>query len=168
MCLFELPSQLRYKLQQKIGKALQWCSDAIWNAFTQYNTQASLLGHPTLSWKDIAEYSLLGEFNLIHYSCADIRDCDWAKPENHEATEIRITVVIQELSQRNPPIGIELQQQWRSYAAINVLHIHQLDQITSLRGFSGDTRVGVCSQTCDEHMHLEDEQLNNQSIQRGM
>ncbi|KIK77055.1 hypothetical protein PAXRUDRAFT_167988, partial [Paxillus rubicundulus Ve08.2h10] len=69
-----------------IGKALWWFCDTIWNTLTWYNTQASLLGHLTLSWKDITEYSFLGEFDLLHYSHADIRDCDWAKLSNCEAT----------------------------------------------------------------------------------
>ncbi|KAG2752758.1 hypothetical protein P692DRAFT_20723416, partial [Suillus brevipes Sb2] len=50
-----------------ISKALQRCSDAIQNAIICYNTQAALLvpPRPKLTWKDIVEYSFLGEFDLL-------------------------------------------------------------------------------------------------------
>ncbi|KAG1781180.1 hypothetical protein EV702DRAFT_963120, partial [Suillus placidus] len=84
MRLFEL-SKLslsgtgRYKLRQQIGKALQHRSEAIHNAINRYNTQAAALNppRPKLSWKDIAEYSFLGEFDLLRHSCTDIRKLDW-------------------------------------------------------------------------------------------
>ncbi|KAH7918191.1 hypothetical protein BV22DRAFT_1108425 [Leucogyrophana mollusca] len=56
-----------YKLRQQIGKALQRCSQAIRNAITQYNTKAVALNPPhlTISWKEIADYTFLGEFDLL-------------------------------------------------------------------------------------------------------
>ncbi|KAG2112649.1 uncharacterized protein F5147DRAFT_572290 [Suillus discolor] len=63
-----------YKLRQQIGKALQHCPDAIHNAINRYNTQAVALKppQPKISWKDIADYGFLGEFDLLRYSCNDI------------------------------------------------------------------------------------------------
>ncbi|KAG1793275.1 uncharacterized protein HD556DRAFT_1443706 [Suillus plorans] len=71
MHLFELSklslSGTGYKLRQQIGKALQRRSDAIRNAINKYNLQAAALDPtwPQLSWKDIADYSFLGEFDLL-------------------------------------------------------------------------------------------------------
>ncbi|KAI6018747.1 hypothetical protein PISMIDRAFT_113556, partial [Pisolithus microcarpus 441] len=71
-----------YKLHQQISKALQRHSEAIHNAISHYNMQAAALNppHPLISWKDIAEYSFLGEFDLLCHCCADVRDNNWAKP----------------------------------------------------------------------------------------
>ncbi|KAG1719980.1 hypothetical protein EDB19DRAFT_1647521, partial [Suillus lakei] len=76
MRLFELSklslSGTGYKLRQQIGKALQCRSDAIRNALNQYNVQAAALNppRPQLSWKNITEYSFLGEFDLLCHSWA--------------------------------------------------------------------------------------------------
>lgn len=76
-----------YKLCQQIGKALQRHLEAIHNAINQYNTQAVALNppRPRLSWKDIAEYSFLGEFDLLRHSHTDVREQDWTKPAHHKA-----------------------------------------------------------------------------------
>lgn len=42
--------------------------------------------HLKLSWKDIVDYSFLGEFGLLRYSRTDIREADWTKPAYCEAT----------------------------------------------------------------------------------
>ncbi|KAG2063120.1 hypothetical protein BDR04DRAFT_1039118, partial [Suillus decipiens] len=72
---------LWYKLQQQIGKALQRHSNAIWNIINKYNVQATALNppQPLLSWRDIAEYSFIGEFNILQYSCTDTCELDWTK-----------------------------------------------------------------------------------------
>ncbi|KAG2055886.1 hypothetical protein BDR06DRAFT_981630 [Suillus hirtellus] len=92
MRLFELSKLLLsgtgYKLRQQISKALQRRSDAIRNAINRYNIQAASLIPPrqTIAWKDIAEYSFLGEFDLLRDSCTDIQDKDWARPAHREVT----------------------------------------------------------------------------------
>ncbi|KAG1848568.1 hypothetical protein F4604DRAFT_1547399, partial [Suillus subluteus] len=92
MHLFELSKLLLsgtgYKLRQQISTALQWHSEAIRNAINQYNMQAVALTplHLKILWKDIADYSFLGEFDLLRHSHADIRSNDWAKPTHQEAT----------------------------------------------------------------------------------
>ncbi|KAG1771089.1 hypothetical protein EV702DRAFT_1181517 [Suillus placidus] len=92
MRLFELSklslSGTGYKLRQQIGKALQRRSDAIRNAINKYNLQAAALDPPwpRLLWKDIADYSFLGEFDLLRYSRTDIREVDWSKPAYREAS----------------------------------------------------------------------------------
>ncbi|KAJ8580560.1 hypothetical protein M405DRAFT_708220, partial [Rhizopogon salebrosus TDB-379] len=81
MRLFEL-SKLSLSGTGQIGKALQRRSDAIRNALNRYNVQAAKLNppRPQLSWKDITEYSFLGEFDLLRQSRSDIRELNWTKP----------------------------------------------------------------------------------------
>ncbi|KAG1758477.1 hypothetical protein EDD22DRAFT_783884, partial [Suillus occidentalis] len=92
VCLFELSklslSGTGYKLHQQIGKALQQRSEAMRNALNQYNTQAAALipPRPQLTWKDIVEYSFLGEFDLLRQSRSDVCTLDWTKPTHREAT----------------------------------------------------------------------------------
>src|SRR5258708_5794985 len=106
--------------------------------------QAAALNPPRLklSWKDIAEYTFLGEFDLLRYSHTDIREADWTKPAYHEATtkhfkllrareevsclnleicrpcipihdkETDTLKVIEDLQSSNPLLASELWQQW--------------------------------------------------------
>lgn len=41
---------------------------------------------PKISWKDITDYSFLGEFDLLRYSREDVWSNDWTKPAYREAT----------------------------------------------------------------------------------
>jgi hypothetical protein len=61
---------------------LQQRSEAIQNAINHYNIQAVALNplQEKISWKDVADYSFLGEFDLLHHSRTDIRESDWATP----------------------------------------------------------------------------------------
>lgn len=166
-----------YKLRQQIGKALQRRSEAIRNAINRYNTQAAALNppRPKLSWKDIAEYSFLGEFDLLRHSRTDIRELDWTKPAHREATtkyfkllrareevsrlnvevrrlrtfvhdeEMETNKVITDLQLSYPLLASELQRQWRSRLATNMFHIFRLNQIENLPSYSGMRGIGVHS-----------------------
>ena len=35
---------------------------------------------PKLSWNNVVDYAFLAEFNLLHDSCWDVRDCPWTRP----------------------------------------------------------------------------------------
>ncbi|KAG1734231.1 uncharacterized protein EDB91DRAFT_1238444 [Suillus paluster] len=165
MRLFELSklslSGTGYKLRQQIGKALQRHSEAIRNALSHYNVQAAALAppRPSLSWKDITEYTFLGKFDLLCQSRADICELDWAKPAHREATvkyfklrraheeierlnvevrhlrtsihdeEAKTTAIINELFVSNPLPSLELQRQWKSQIGVNAIHAFRLDQI---------------------------------------
>ncbi|KAI6011388.1 hypothetical protein PISMIDRAFT_55938, partial [Pisolithus microcarpus 441] len=177
MRLFELSKiamSAGYKLRQQIGKALQRRSETIRNAIIRYNTQAAALNppRPPISWKDIAEYSFLGEFDLLRHSRADVRDNDWAKPAFRQATvkffklqrareelkrvsvevrrlqtsihdeEAHIAKITDELLVSNHPLASELKRQHRSRHAINELHLHRLDQITRHPQYVGSRGVG--------------------------
>ena len=162
-------------MRQQISKALQRRSEAIRNAISHYNTQATALNppRPPISWKDIAEYSFLSEFDLLRHSRADVRDNDWAKPAFRQATvkffklqraheelirvsvevrrlwtsiheeEAHIAKVIDELLISDHLLASELRNQHRSWHAINQLHLHSLDQIVHHPQYVGRRGVGV-------------------------
>lgn len=164
-----------YKLRQHINKALQRRSEAVRKAIARYNTQAAALNppRPKISWKEVVEYSFLGEFDLLRLSCTDIRSDDWAKPAYREATVkffklcrareelIRIEVevrrlrtaihdeerevrdVVNQLADTDPNLGTELQRQHRHRAGVNAIHIHRLDKIEASAGYTGMTGIGV-------------------------
>ncbi|KAG2154140.1 uncharacterized protein EDB93DRAFT_1239530 [Suillus bovinus] len=191
MRLFEL-SKLSllgtgYKLRQQLGKALQRRSDAIRNAINHYNTQAAALNPPRskISWKDIADYGFVAEFDLLRYSRNDIQSSTWSKPGHQEATtkffklcrareeitrlnvEVRrlctaihdeerhMLTVIQKLQVSDPHLGCELQRQHHSHVAINAMHCYCLNRIESLTGFSGVRGVGVCADRTADHGMFE-------------
>jgi hypothetical protein len=77
-----------YKLRKQIGRALQHRSEAIKNALNRYNTQAAKLNPPcpALTWKEIVDYSFIGEFDALQHARADIWDQPWTHTARHEAT----------------------------------------------------------------------------------
>ncbi|KAG1871415.1 hypothetical protein F4604DRAFT_1496292, partial [Suillus subluteus] len=121
------------------------------NALNWYNTQATALVplRPQLTWKDIVEYSFLGEFDLLCQSRSDIHTSDWTKPAHCEAMvkyfkiqcaheeiqrlnieihwlhtaihdeELKVNATIDALLISNRPVGLELQRQWQKCAAVN-------------------------------------------------
>ncbi|KAH7904870.1 hypothetical protein BJ138DRAFT_985057, partial [Hygrophoropsis aurantiaca] len=144
-------------------------------AINRYNTQALALDppRPTITWKQIADYTFLGEFDLLRQSRSDVRVEDWTKPAYREATvkffklqrareeivrlnvevrrlrtaihdeEITVTRVIADLLSTNRALGLELQRHWQIRAAVNIVHIYKLDQIECLPRFSGTRGIGV-------------------------
>ncbi|KAG6875863.1 hypothetical protein C0992_001989, partial [Termitomyces sp. T32_za158] len=179
MRLFELTkmssSGTGYKLRRHIGKALQRHSEAIRNALNWYNTQAANLNppRPALSWKEIVDYSFLGEFDLLRHSRSDIRDEPWAQPARREATlkyfklqrareeivrlnmEIRrlrtwirdetnlMEKTISRLEHEDPLLCAVLKHQWALRNTVNLGHLQRLDAISKQAYFSGDRSVGA-------------------------
>ncbi|KAG1724776.1 hypothetical protein EDB19DRAFT_1897859 [Suillus lakei] len=139
-----------YKLCQQISKALQRRSEAICNAINWYNTQATSLipPRPKIMWKDIADYTFLGKFDLLPAHCEattkyfklcrareeiiqlniEIRQLQTAI--HNEAFEM--SAIINDLVNADPLLASKLKHQWHSQAAINAVHIYQLDQIETV------------------------------------
>ena len=164
-----------YKLRRQISKALQRRSEAIKKALKRYNTQAALLNppRPPLSWKEIVDYSFIGEFDLLRHSREDIRLKAWAQPSVREATvkffklcrakeelarlnvEMRrlrtwihdehqqMTAAITDLSKSDPSLSHELQHRWALRSAVNDIHLRRLDVIENLSGFTGIRGIGL-------------------------
>jgi hypothetical protein len=80
--------QIGYRLHRQIGKALQRHSEVIKNAISHYNMQATKLDppHPPLTWKEIVDYSFIGEFDTLRHSHSDVCSQPWAQTMRHEAT----------------------------------------------------------------------------------
>ncbi|KAI5999191.1 hypothetical protein EDD15DRAFT_2386482 [Pisolithus albus] len=181
MRLFELAklgmSGTGYKLRQQIARGLQHRSEAIRNAINRYNKEAQALNppRPQITWKEIVDYSILGEFDLLRQSRNDIRQENWAKPAHREAmikyfrlcraheevTRVEVEVcrlrtaihneeqevreTIHRLMQTNPALGLELERRHRYHRNINVLLISRLNQIETSVGYSG--RKGIARES---------------------
>jgi hypothetical protein len=128
---------------------------------------------PKISWKDITDYSFLREFDLLQYSREDVRLNDWTKPAYCEATtkifklqrareeilrlnvEIRqlytaihdegiaVSTAIQNLTDSDPHMALEMRRWWQERSAVNAVHLHRLAQIQGLPDFSGMLELGV-------------------------
>jgi hypothetical protein len=132
------------------------------------------------------EYSFLGKFDLLHQSRSDIHTLDWTKPAHREAMvkyfkiqraheeierlnveicwlhttihdeELMVNATIDVLLTLNQPVGLELQRQWQTRAAINTVYLFRLDQIASQPNFSGTRGIGVqlnSIPTCESTSH---------------
>jgi hypothetical protein len=108
---------------------------------------------PKLTWKDIVEYSFLGEFDLLHYSRTDIREHNWTVPAHCEATmkyfklqcaheeiqclnvevcclctsihdeEVKTKATIHWLLKTDHTLAVELTYHYQAHAAVNAVHL---------------------------------------------
>jgi hypothetical protein len=149
-----------YKLRQQISKGLQRRSEAIRSAIEQYNTEAKKLSPPAteLSWKQIASYSFLVEFDILRLR-SHVQHEAWAKPAHHEAMVkyfktchaheelIRLHVEVQRLRvsiqnettqmqetldnllTTNPSLCAEIHRRWKLHSSVNDLHLERLVEI---------------------------------------
>ncbi|EPQ50029.1 hypothetical protein GLOTRDRAFT_21641, partial [Gloeophyllum trabeum ATCC 11539] len=149
--------------------ALQRRSDTIKRALQHYNMQAAQLNppRPTLTWKQIVDYTFIAEFDLLHLSREDIRDYRWAQPAVREATvkylelqraqeeiarlnvEIRrlrtaihdeqshVAETLGRLTRDDLPLATELMKRWHLRLAVNKIHSQRLDRVEAWSGFSG-------------------------------
>jgi hypothetical protein len=164
-----------YKLCRQIGKALQRRSETIRKAITRYNEQAAKLNppRPPLSWKEIVEYSFLGEFDLLRHARADVRQEPWAQPARRAATanyfnlcraEEEITCLnteiqrlctsihdetlhvertIARLSTTDHRLCSEMRRWWALRSSVNQVHRHCLDALKKSPDYSGNKGIGT-------------------------
>ncbi len=170
------------KLRVHLGKALKRRSETLRNALNRYNAQAKKLDRPELSWNQLTEYTLLGEFDLLRLARQDIRDKLWSKPAYRDAcvkyfrlcrareeiTRLNVEVrrlevsiqretahvekVLHELSQTNKLLANEISHRWRLRSSVNMIHLERFDRLKSLAFFTADFP------TSDEH----DDELENE------
>ncbi|KAF8515032.1 hypothetical protein BU17DRAFT_93915 [Hysterangium stoloniferum] len=98
--LFELTkanvSETGYKMRVQIAKAIKTRSKAIQRALITYNDLAVKMipPHPKLTWAEIVEYSTIAEFELLRIGAwEDIRNLEWAKAYNCEATRCHLKIL---------------------------------------------------------------------------
>ena len=164
-----------YKLHRQISKGLQRRSEAIRKAITRYNIQAAALNppRPLISWKDITQYTFLGEFDLLRHTRDDVREHIWARPAVRDATakffklsrakeeitrlnvEIRclqtaihsdegeVSQTIADLRDSAPMLAGELERLYRSRAAVNAIHLHRLHHIEKQYGLAKQRGIGI-------------------------
>lgn len=134
---------------------------------------------PTISWKDITKYTILGEFDLLRQARDDVRMQEWARPAVREATakffkrcrakeevvrlnvevrrlrtaildeEKQISAVIEELVETDEFLAIELRRRHRSRSAVNRLHLDRLDRIQRKYGDVGRALISRLAETSD-------------------
>ena len=78
-----------YKLQQHIAKALTQRLNVVKKAINQYNEQVKCLDPPgpSITWEQIAEYTFIGEFDLLCIAQSDIQTEKWAQKSYREAAQ---------------------------------------------------------------------------------
>jgi hypothetical protein len=163
-----------YKLRQHIAKALNRRSDAVKKAIKRYNEQASLLDPPGLliTWEQIAEYTFIGEFDLLRIARSDIRTEKWAQKTYREAAvkyfklcrareelqrlnvevcrlqtfikeeATHVECTIKHLSANRSPLADELRRRWVLRSAINTLHRQRLKQLEQKSYYTGSREIG--------------------------
>lgn len=180
----ELGYKLRQQISKALQCRSEVICNALSRYNTQAG--ALIPPRPQLTWKDIVEYSFLAEFDLLHQSRSDIRTLDWTQPAHRKATvkyfkiqhareeieqlnveicqlrtaihdeELMVNATIDVLLALNQPVGLALQCQWQTHAAINTVHIFRLDQIALQPNFSGTRGIGVrlnSIPTCESTSH---------------
>ncbi|KAI0043338.1 hypothetical protein FA95DRAFT_1584139 [Auriscalpium vulgare] len=169
-----------YKLRTHIATALKRRSAAIRSALDKYNTQARRLvpPRPILSWKEVVDYSFLGEFDLLREARTDIRREKWADPAHRDLllqhlellrareellrcdneirrlrTHIRDEAedyqrAIADTSLSDPALAAEIGRRWDLRRAINMIHERRLAAILKSPGYSGRHDLGFEFNLC--------------------
>ncbi|KAI6011450.1 hypothetical protein BKA83DRAFT_4467030 [Pisolithus microcarpus] len=162
-----------YKLHKHIGKALQTRSAAIRATLTQYNTTAKALGHWTLEFDEVIEYAFLSDFDLLRDMRQDMLTWPWALPavrlaiNTHfklcraEEEVIRLNVEIRRVitylvdedqylracealyQDANPTLAYQISRYRTIRSRFTPLHLHSLEKISRLSGFSGTLAPGI-------------------------
>lgn len=126
-----------------------------------------------IKWKEITDYTILGEFDLLCHSRSDIRQERWSQPAYHEATvkyfklccareevarlniEIRrlctaihdeskhVEQVIAEYLAKDDPLSLELRRLYRMRAAVNAVHLSRLSELEKLPDYMGSLEIGT-------------------------
>ena len=162
-----------YKLRQHIAKALSRRSETVRKAIKHYNDQAALLDPPTppVTWEEIAEYTFVGEFDLLRITRSDIRKEKWTQQTYRAAAvtyfktcraweelqrlniEVRrlhafireeaahMDTVIKRLSVDDPSLADELCYRWTLRSSINSLHLQRLRQLECQPYYTGSREL---------------------------
>ncbi|KIK26911.1 hypothetical protein PISMIDRAFT_8684 [Pisolithus microcarpus 441] len=142
-----------YKLRKHIGKALQTRSAAIRAALTQYNTAAKALGRRTLEFDEVIEYAFLSDFDLLRDTRQDISTRPWASPAARLAinTYFKLCRAEEEYlracealyQDTNPTLAYQISRYHTICSRFTPLHLHSLEKISHLSGFSGTLAPGI-------------------------
>jgi len=149
-------------------------SDTVKKAVNHYNEQALLLDPPapTISWREIAEYTFIGEFDILRIARSDIRKERWTQKANRDAAtkyfklcrareeiqRLNFEVcrllafireetehterVIEQLSIDDPPLANELHKRWTLRSSVNAVHLQRLKILQCKAYYTGRRDYG--------------------------
>lgn len=153
--------------------------------------QALVPPRPPLSWDDVVEYAFLADFDLLSDTRSDVRLKVWAKPASRilmdqhfklkRAREeiLRLNVEIPRLmtyirdeeafllqqedllSETDPPLSCQLRLRRLKLIRSNDLHIHRLNRLASMPGFSGSINPGTSINAAALHLTDNDTRDRN-------
>jgi len=122
---------------------------------------------PIVSWREIAEYTFIGEFDILRIARSDIRKERWTLKANRDAAvkyfklcraqeeiqrlnievcrllafireETRHTKhVIEQLSINDPHLADELRRRWTLRSSVNAVHLQRLQILQSKAYYTG-------------------------------
>ncbi|KIK81078.1 hypothetical protein PAXRUDRAFT_35990 [Paxillus rubicundulus Ve08.2h10] len=147
--------------------------------------------HASVSWKEITNYTFLGEFYLLCHSCTHIQDCQWSEPAICEATAkyFKVCHAQEEITQLN----VEIHHLWTTihdeeketsraittyleselllgqgiqHKVVNAVHLHHLDQIETLTYYTGHRGIGVHLE-CGPAAEPSSKNLSNGDLAEG-
>jgi hypothetical protein len=70
----------------------------------------------------------------------NVEGCRLYTAIHDEANEV--TIAIAQTDQTDPALAAELKRQWSKHSAVNAVHVHRLQRVAQLPGFSGVLSVG--------------------------
>jgi len=162
-----------YKLHKHIGKALKTCSAAIQTALTQYNVAAKALSRCTLEFDEVIKYVFLADFDLLRDTRQDISTRPLASPIARlaintyfklcqaEEEVVRLNVEIRRIvtylvdeehylqacealyQDTYPALAHQISRCCAICSQFTPLHLHSLEKISRLPGFSGTLTPGI-------------------------
>jgi hypothetical protein len=144
-------------------------SDTVRKAINRYNEQALLLDPPApaVDWREIAEYTFIGEFDILRIARSDVRKERWTQKANRgaaikyfklcrareEIQRLNVEVcrlltficeetehteqVIEQLSIDDPPLADELRKRWSLRSSVNAVHLQRLKILQSKAYYTG-------------------------------
>lgn len=166
-------SQTGYQMRKHIAKALKSRCQAINTAVKRFNEAARAVGREEVDYDEVIDFAFLAEFDLLRETRADVRNQPWACPSGRKAMDLwfkmerakeeiqRINVQGRRLAtylrdrqvhlaaretavrEREPGLAhqIKLYANVRGRADMSLRHT--LQDITLLRGFTGNFSPGV-------------------------
>ena len=149
-------------------------SESVKNAINRYNEQALLLDPPaqTVTWQDIANYTHVGEFEMLRIARWDIRREKWVQKPYRDAgikyfklcrareelqrlnVEVRRLLtwihdenehtqqVINHVVSDEPHLADELRRRWAMQSAVNQVHLEQLKLLQREEYYTGPRDCG--------------------------
>ncbi|KAK7041699.1 hypothetical protein VNI00_008988 [Paramarasmius palmivorus] len=160
-----------YKMRKHLNAALQSRSKRIESALNAYNKIALDTKRETLQWKDVVDYTFLGEFDLLGALGDDVRTKQWTKPASRQLMVLvfkifraeeelqrlhveikRLVTYIKEedaylnhrrlhLHEIDPDLSHQIYRYSHVRGRFNDLHLARLRQIWALPGFDINNKV---------------------------